>query len=141
MAIAVKDINSAAEKYKTRGQAASGDYVKGVTGAGQRWQQGAAGSEEAYNQGVQEAINRNAFSKGIAASGASYYEERAKTLGGQRFAPGIAAGAGNWSEGFQPYAQALASTNLTPRGPKGDPRNMQRANEVAMRLRAVKTGR
>lgn len=141
MAIAVKDVNAAAEKYKTRGQAAAGDYAKGVQGAGGRWQSGAAASEDAYNQGVQEAMARNAFAKGIQSSGGAYYEERAKTLGAQRFGPGVAAGAGNWAEGFGPYAQTLASMNLSPRGPKGDPRNIERAREVITAMRAKKVAR
>ncbi len=139
--IAVKDTASAAEKYKQRGQAAAPDYAKGVAGSGQRWQQNAAASTDAYNQGVQEAIARDAFTAGITKSGGAYFEERARTLGAQRFGPGVVAGAGNWQEGFQPYADVLKSVQLSPRGPKGDPRNMTRAQEVVTAMRARKVGR
>ena len=137
----VKDVATAAEKYKQRGAAAGPDYARGVQGAGGRWQSNTAGAEEAYQAGVQEAIGRNAFSKGVASSGGAYYEERARTIGAQRFPQGIQAGAGNWQEGFAPYASRLAALELSPRGPKGDPRNMQRAQEVATAMRAAKLAR
>lgn len=139
--ITVKDLSTARDKYKARGAAAQPDYIAGVTGSGGKWEAAAAASQDSYNQGVQEAIGRDAFSKGIKSSGGAYFESRAKTLGGQRFASGVQAGAENWSEGFSPYADTLKSINLEPRGPKGDPRNAQRSTAVQMAMRARKLSR
>ena len=130
--IQVRDTTASAKRFAERGAAALPDYKAGLVGKGAAWEAAAAGSEDNYNAGVQQAISRNAFQKGVKAAGASYFEQRAINVGGSRFADGIRQGAGNWEEGSKPYLDALKNTELSPRGPKGDPRNMQRASEVAI---------
>lgn len=140
MAIAVKDAASAAKKFAARGAAAGPDYAAGVRGAGQRWQQGAVAGKENYAAGVQAAIGRGAFEKGVAEAGSGKYEERAGTVGAQRFPQGIQQAERTWEQNSAPYLQTIQSLNLSPRAPKGDPRNMMRANEVASALRRKKVG-
>jgi hypothetical protein len=41
----------------------------------------------------------------------------------------------------QPHLDAMKSLDLPPRRPKGDPANMQRANIVAQKNRAIKLGK
>lgn len=135
----VKDLGSSAERFKTRASAASGDYTKGVSAAGSAWKAGVESSHDRWAQGVQDAVSRGAYGKGVGKVGGDYYSSRASTLGGARYSGGIAAGAGNWAEGFKPYADALASLSQSPKGPKGDPRNQQRSIEVQIALRNRKT--
>lgn len=135
----VKDLTASADKFKQRAGAAQGDYTKGVSGAGAKWKAGVESSEERWAQGTQDAIARKAFSKGVGKVGGDYYSARAVKLGGARYAQGVGEGAGNWSEGFKPYADALGSLSLGPKGPKGDPRNQQRSIEVQIALRNRKT--
>lgn len=138
MAIPVKDVATAAAKFVKNGAAAGEDYAAGVRGAGQRWQQGAAAGEGNYAAGVQEAISRKAFSKGVNETGGAHYEQRASEVGAQRFPQGIRSAQNAWSEGTAPFIQAIASANLPPRGPKGDPRNQQRSQMMAEILRKKK---
>lgn len=138
MAIPVKDVGTAAAKFVKNGSAAGEDYANGVRGAGQRWQQNASNAENNYSQGVQEAIGRKAFSKGVTESGGSHYEDRAVNVGAQRFPQGIRAAQATWAESTAPYLQAIASATLPPRGPKGDPRNQQRSQMMAEILRKKK---
>lgn len=135
----VKDLAGSAEKFKARASAAAGDYSKGVGSAGARWKSGVEASHERWAQGTQDAIARGAYAKGVGKASADYYSQRAVKLGGQRYAGGVAEGAGNWSEGFKPYADVLASLDAGPKGPKGDPRNQQRSIAVQIALRNRKT--
>lgn len=140
MAIPVKDAASAAKKFAQRGQAASRDYTEGVRGAGQRWQSETAASADNYAAAVQEAIGRNAFARGVAASGGARYEAKATTIGAQRFGPGIAAAEDDWRQGVEPYLQAIAGITLEPRQPKGSPSNYRRTQQIGEALRARKLG-
>jgi hypothetical protein len=138
MAVPVKDVATAAAKFVKNGSAAGEDYANGVRGAGQRWQTNAAAGEQNFAQGVQDAIARKAFSKGIQESGAAHYEQQAITVGAQRFPQGIRAAQQAWQDGTAPFIQAIASANLPPRGPKGDPRNQARSQMMAEILRKKK---
>lgn len=140
MALKVKDATAAAQKFIQRGQAAGPEYQRGVTGSGQAWAQATAASVDTYNAGVQEAIARGAFQKGVAQAGASRYEERAAGVGAQRYPQGVASSGDRYSSAVSPYLQTLASLTLTPRRPKGDPANYQRSQQVGEALRRRKIG-
>lgn len=141
MAIRIKDTGSLANKFATRAAAAQGDYKDGVAQAGQDWETNTTNSESNFEQGVQDAIGRKAFGKGVRAAGAAHYVKRAVDLGSTRYAPGVQAGKDRWAQNTQPYLQTLAGLNLPPKGPRRSPQNMARANMVATALGAQKTGR
>jgi hypothetical protein len=141
MAIRVKDTASLARKFVQRAGAASGDYTDGVKVAGNDWETNTRSAGDNYAAGVQQAIGDRRFERGVSEAGASKYVSRASTLGAQRFVTGVQAAEGDWSKGAAPYLQAIASLDLPPRRPKGDPANMQRAQAVAARLRAMKVGK
>lgn len=139
-AIQVKDVGSIAAKFRTRAGTAATDYSTGVAGAGASWEAGARAGESNYEQGVQEAIGRKAFGKGVSAAGASKYVDNAVKLGTQRYPTGIANAEGAYAKGVQPYLDTVRSLNLPPRGPKGSAQNQQRADVVAKAMRAKKVG-
>jgi hypothetical protein len=140
MALRVRDAGASAKKFADRAAAATPDYKAGIAGAGNAWQANTTASTDNYNAGVQGAISRNAFAKGVTKAGGGYWESRASTLGANRFADGVRAGQSNYSDGVAPYLDTLSKLNLPARGPKGDPRNLQRAADVATALRLAKTG-
>ena len=133
-----KDTGTLAKKFVTRATAAAPDYKAGVTGKGGEWEQRAREGENNYVQGVQDAISRNAFGKGVAGSGAKY-EQNASTLGAQRFGPGVQNAEQAWARGVQPALDVLKSLTLPPPGPKRSPQNQQRSNAVQLALGAMKT--
>lgn len=141
MAIKVKDAATTGRKWVARAQQASGDYKAGVAQAGGDWEAAALASKDNYAAGVQQAIGDGRFEKGIRESGGAHFQQRASELGATRFAPGVAASEGQFVKGVAPVLQAIAAMTLPPRAPKGDPRNMERANFVASALRKLKTGR
>jgi len=140
MPVEVKDVGMASRKFVTRGQAAGGDYTEGVRGSGQRWQANASASAENYNAGVQQAITRGSFAKGVNEAGGGKYEQKATTLGAQRFPQGIAQAGPAWAEGTGPYLDTIRGLNLPPRRPRGDPANYLRNQAIGEALRRRKVG-
>lgn len=137
----VRPIAESQEKFKSRAAAAREDYKRGVQGAGARWAEGAAASEEAWRAGTQEAIAQGRFARGVRAAGPQKYQERASTLGPERFASGVAVGATEWGKNFAPFQSALSGHAPSPRGPRGSDQNMQRSTEVARLMRRVRNER
>lgn len=141
MAIRLKDIGTLSKKFVQRASSAAGDYKDGVMAAGPDWEARTKASEDTYAQGVTQAINDKRFGKGVAEAGAAKYVRRAQDLGAQRYPSGVGAAQDDWSKGFAPYHQALASMDLPPRAPRGSPQNQNIANAVAARLAAIKRGK
>jgi len=137
-AIRIKPLDQLAAKFARNATAAAGDYKSGVEGAGGDWETNTANSEENYQQGVNAAMARKSFGKGVRSAGAGKYVDRASKMGSQRYGPGVQNAQGDWAKGFAPVAQVIASVSLPPRGPKRSPANQQRANAMAMALGAWK---
>lgn len=140
MPLKVKDIAVAMAKFVNRGSGAAQDYANGIKGAGATWQANAAAAEPNYDAGVQAAIARQAYSKGVTKAGGSKYENRASTVGAQRYPQGIRDAGPAWEAGFGPYQQTLASLTLPPKRPHGDPANYARVQFVGDALRKKKIG-
>lgn len=141
MALKVKDVAASASKFVARAQQAAGDYQKGVAAAGDLWQTRTAASSDAYSQGVNDAIARGAFQKGIVRAGGGKYAANASGKGSQRYPQGVSLAGPSWQTGFGPYADAMANMNLPPRSPRGSPNNLQRVQLVMDLNRKVKLSR
>jgi hypothetical protein len=123
-------------KWATRSQAAVGEYKKGVQAPRRSWSGAASASEGNYEAGVNAAISRKAFGKGVNAAGDAKWKNGADTKGGQRYGSGVAAGQDAYQKGFAPFADVIRATTLTPRGPKGT--NYGRVQEIGEALSARK---
>lgn len=137
--IKVKDNAAIAKKYVDRAGVASKDYTDGVANAGGDWENGAKNGEQNFVQGVQDAITRGAYGKGVSGS-ASKYVANATKLGAVRYGPGVQNGASAYQAGVAPYLEKLRGLTLPPKGPRRSPQNQQRANMVAAELGKLKTG-
>jgi hypothetical protein len=138
LAIKVKDPATSAVKFATRAAAAAPDYAAGVVAAGQDWQAATTAAEPNYDAAIQDAISRKAFSRGVTAAGGAKFATNASTIGAQRFPQGVRNAQGTWQNGVAPYLQTIASVQLPPRRPKGDPANMARVQAVTDALRKKK---
>jgi hypothetical protein len=140
MAIRIKDTASLAQKFVTRASAALNDYTSGVQAAGSDWETNTKAAETSYQQGVQEAISKGRFGRGVANAGQAKYVANAVKLGGQRYGPGVQNAQDAWARGVAPALDRLKSLQLPPRGPRRSPANQQRANMVALELGKLKDG-
>ena len=116
----------------------SQDYQQGVQNPKVPWQEATIAAAANQAAGVQEAIREKRFEKGVAKAGNAAWQEGALTKGVSRFGEGVQVAEGKYAANFAPYAQTIEATQLPPRYPKGDPRNIQRVAAIATALRNKK---
>lgn len=116
----------------------SADYVAGVQSPRTPWAASTIAAAANQAAGSQAAIAGKRFEKGVAKAGDAKWQGKASTIGAARFPQGVQEGQSAYDQGFAPYAQTISSTQLPPKFPKGDPRNIQRVVAVAAALRARK---
>lgn len=134
--IKVKTPQASADKFKRNAGGATDAYKAGVANAGADWQAATGAAADVYAQATTEAIGRGAFAKGVAKAGAAKYQDRASNLGANRYVSGVNAGVSQYQTGIQPYLDTLSNLTLPAKHVKGQ--NQERANAVAMALRAKK---
>lgn len=133
----IKPIGDITKKWASVTATRGADYKAGVERSNS-WEENTAAADENRKAGLAEADARDAFSKGVRKSGNAGWKAGAAGKGAQRFGPGVQAGVNAYQQGFQPYADTIASVTLTPRGPKGSPSNYQRVQQIGDALRAKK---
>lgn len=138
MAIKIRPVSDIAEKWVRRASGATEEYASGVENPKKDWATEAKNAEGAYKAGVVAAANAGRFGKGVAKAGTEKWKKGATEKGTARFGPGVSIGKDNYGAGFGPYASVIAGVTLPPRGPKGDPRNIERVRVIAAALRAKK---
>lgn len=127
------EIRSNSQKWATRAAAAAGDYVAGALVPRRSWSAAASASEANFEAGIQASIARKAYGKGVASAGDASWSKGIQEKGRGRYTQGVGVALDAYQKGFQPYADVLRSTSLTPRGPKGQ--NMGRVQAVNDALR------
>jgi len=130
----VKDLNSSADKLERRGQQAQQDFTEGVENTTDSEQQEATlNSTDAWEQGIQDALNNGSFESGVRNTSKSW---QAQTLenGARRFAEGVGNAGDTWQDSFEEFANELESLSLQPRGARGSTANFERSRAVGEAL-------
>lgn len=128
-------------KWVRRAGSAAVEYEEGVKNPRASWAQSTIAAAPAQAAAVQAAIAEKRFERGVQKAGDAKWSEGATVKGTARFAGGVQASQAAYEAGVAPYLQAIAATQLPPRGPKGDPKNLERVRVLNQALRRVKTGR
>lgn len=129
-----------AGKWARKASASSQDYSEGIANPRVGWAQATQAAAANQAAGIQAAIAGKRFEKGVAKAGDAKWARKAEAVGASRFSQGVQAAAGDYATGVAPYLQVIESTQLPPRAPKGDPRNLTRVAVLAAALRAKKVG-
>lgn len=137
----IKPLDKISEKWKRLTSAATGDYTDGINNPRVDWAAAAAGAEKLYATGVQQAVTRQSFSKGVKKAGTQKWQTNAVEKGAPRFSQGVAVSQTAYENGFSPYRNAIAALTLPPRGPKGDASNINRVTAVTNALHNLKLSR
>jgi len=136
----VKSADAVAKKWSTRAGAAGADYTNGVNTTTKDWAQDTASAAPAWAAGVQQAAANGSFAKGVNAAGTAKWKTKAANVGAARYPQGVAAAQPYYQAGITPVLQVLSGITLPPRGPKGDPGNLNRVSVITTALRKMKTG-
>ncbi len=133
----IKSMSEIAKKWAevTPGRAAY--YETGVRTTAKDWAGNAAMAASAYEAGVQEAIGRGAFQRGVSERGTSGWRE-ATLAKKARWAAGVRLGEPRYMSGFAPYRAVIEGVTLPPRGPRGDPGNYARCEAIGLALTAAR---
>jgi len=138
MALAVKSMDRIKNKWVSSTQANQQEYEDGIKNPRKDWASETAKAEKNYNAGVQAAISQGRFGKGVSKAGTNKWQEKSLAKGPGRWASGVALSANDYEKGFAPYRQVLEGLTLPERGPKGDPKNINRVAAVAKALHEKK---
>ena len=140
MAVAIKSASEIAAKWARVTPQRTADYQQGVENPGKDWKNETKAAEARYESGVQAAIQKKRFGKGVDAAGTAKWQQKTIEKGTQRWGPGVQVAQSDMAEGFEPFRQTIAGLTLPQKYPKGDPRNIQRVATIAAALHAKKVG-
>lgn len=139
--VSVPDQARVASKWARRAGSAGTEYQEGVRNTPRSWQQNATAAAGSYAAGVQEAIGKKRFEKGIGAAGDAKWKRGAEEKGVARYGQGVQTAENDYSTGVAPYLTAIGSVDLPPRGPVGSDGNYNRVSAIGRALRQLKMGK
>lgn len=125
-------------RWSNKAAQSGGDYTAGVQAPRVDWQAATLAATASQAAGVQAAISRGAFQKGVTKAGTGKWQSQSVKLGSSRFAQGVTEGTASYEAGVAPFLSVIEGITLPPRAPKGDPRNLDRVKIIAAALRAKK---
>lgn len=137
----IRSIEHIAKKWADVTPGRTADYEAGVQNPRRDWGVATAAAEGAYEMGVQQAIAKKRFGKGVKLAGSETWQRGAIEKGTQRWGPGVALAQDKYGRNFAPYRDAIERATLPPRYAKRDPRNLERVKAVVNALTAAKEAR
>lgn len=137
----IRSIEHIAKKFALVTPGRTQDYHDGVENPRRDWATATAASEGAYEAGVQQAIAKKRFGKGVKAAGTETWQRGAIEKGTQRWGPGVVLAEAKYARNFAPYRDAIERATLPPRYARRDPRNLDRVKAVVNALTAAKEAR
>jgi len=126
----IRSIEKIAKKWATVTPGRTQDYQEGVESPRRDWETATAAAEEAYQGGVQQAIAEKRFGKGVRKAGTETWQQGAINKGVPRWGQGVAMAENKYAQGYGPIRDAIERTNLPPRYPRRDPRNLNRVKAI-----------
>jgi len=136
----IKALAAIREKYARVTPARSEDYAAGIEAPKRDWSAATAAAEGAYDEGVQAAVSRGAFKKGVTAAGTDKWKKKAASVGVDRWGPGVRAGVDAYEAGYGEYRAVIEGVKLPPAYPRGDPRNYARVQAIGEALHKKRIG-
>jgi len=134
----IPSIAEIAEKWERVTPARAQDYILGVKTTRKDWEAETLAAAVNYERGVTAAIGEQRFQRGVSKAGTAKWRKNTIEKGGTRWGQGVRLGGVEYARGFQPYRDALEALDLPPRGPRGDPVNLERVRVIAETLHALK---
>ncbi len=130
----IKSLDRISRKWVSQSAVSEGSYLEGVQNPTKDWEKETLAAEPNFEAGVQKAITAKTFGKGVKRAGTVKWQENAIAKGPGRWREGIALAENAYAEGFAPYADVIRNLTLPARGPKGDPKNINRVAALAKAL-------
>ncbi len=113
-------------------------YEEGISSPTRDYAAGATAANDAWKNGVQQAVAGDRFKTGVQRAGNAKWQRNALAKGPARFAQGVQTAQPDYTSGFAPYREAIQATTLPPRGARRSPQNLQRVSAIVTALSAKK---
>jgi hypothetical protein len=136
----IKPLSAIRDKWTRVTPGRTEDYKLGIQNPKRDWAEEAAAGSENWKAGIDAAAAKNMFAKGVQAAGTKKWQEKAIKKGPGRFAEGVYIAGPDYEKGFARFHEAIKNTDLGPRFPKRDPRNLDRVKKVVNALVKEKVG-
>jgi len=134
----IRDLSAIKEKWTRVTPGRTEDYQIGIRNPRRDWEKETSGAADTYKAGVDAAHSKGLFAKGVKRAGTKKWQDKALAKGPTRFAEGVYLAGDDYEKGFAPFREAIARTDLGPRFPKRDPRNIDRVKKIVTALVAEK---
>lgn len=136
----IKSMSQIRDKWTRVTPGRTEDYKIGIANPKRDWAEEAEASKENWKMGIDAAAAKDMFAKGVAKAGSKKWQDKALKKGPGRFAEGVYIAGPDYEKGFAPYREAIARTDLGPRFPRRDPRNLDRVKRIVNSLVTEKIG-
>lgn len=137
---AIRGADFIAKKWATVTPQRAADYEAGVRDPRADWARNTAAAADAWKSGIQAAITKGLFAKGVARAGTAAWQEGSIEKGVPRWGAGVQLAEGKYLAGFAPYREAIARVSLPPRYARRDPRNLERVRAIVEAMVKTKEG-
>jgi hypothetical protein len=137
----IKPIDRIASKWATVSGRSGSEYEEGVRNPRNDWQRATAAANATWKAAVSQAVSQDRFAAGVSRTPTARWQENAVSKGVSRYSAGVQLAQTAYQEGFAPYAEVIRGVTLPPRGPKGDPQNINRVATIAKALHDAKMRR
>jgi hypothetical protein len=124
--VKTRPIEALKEKFRKRVSAAGPDYEYGVKNPLRVWLEEFENAKEAIKAGMSAAAAEERFLMGAKRVGQRKWAENTARKGPGRWTAETPARADAWSSEFKHFADELSKLVLEPKGPKGDPANIDK---------------
>ena len=136
----IKSASAIAEKWARVTPGRVEDYKLGVQNPKRDWEEETSAAEGNWKAGVDAAQAKGLFIKGVKKAGTKKWQNKTLLKGPGRFAEGVYIAKDDYEKGFAPYRDAIEKTDLGPRFPRRDPRNLDRVKRIVNALIKEKVG-
>jgi len=133
----IRAISDIARKWAEVTPARLAEFEFGINNPLNDWKTNTMMAADAYKQAITESIARGAFPKGVNKAGTEKWKKKTTQVIG-RWGEGVGLAGPDFATGFGPYQAVIAGITLSPRYPKGDPRNYKRVQEIGDALHKKK---
>jgi len=130
MALKVKPVSVAAGKWDTNAARAADAFATEAEAAAAIWEANAKAAEGNYKTAITASGIEKRFVGGIGRAGAAKFARKIRDVAKDRFPSGIHAAVADYTERTTPFLETMAALTLSKRGPRGDPANIKRVEEV-----------
>jgi hypothetical protein len=134
----IRSLAKIKEKYGRVTPSKGPELESGLKDPKKVWHDETLAAGEAWRGGVEGAIARDGFVKGVGKVSQSDYLDPALKLGVKRYRDGVTFGTDKYGRNFAPFRDVIEATTLPPRGPVGDPANLERVRIMAAALHDAK---